>query len=239
MIREMGQAIKTIKEMGLRCRLLVLRGVGKNFCAGADLEWMRQSKSLGLEQNRKEASELSALFRSLYDLETPTLALVQGAAYGGAVGLAACCDIVLATENSKFCLSEVKVGLVAAVILPFLHLKIHPGHLHRFVLGATVFGGEDARHAGLVARVVDEDKQDEALLHEINSILAGEPNVQRAFKKNHRLLLERDSAWWQAQCEIGVETIAAARISPTGQEGISAFFEKRKPNWAAKVEEIG
>lgn len=237
MIRDLVQAIKTVKEKGLTCRLLVLQGAGKNFCAGADLEWMKQSKNLGLEENRKESRELSSLFRGLYDLETPTLAVVQGAAYGGAVGLAACCDVVLAEERAKFCLSEVKVGLVAAVILPFLHLKIHPSFLRRFVLGATVFDAEEGRHAGLVTKVVEGDLK-EALLNEVNAILAGEPHVQRAFKRNHRLLLERDSGWWEKQCEIGVETIAAARVSPTGQEGIAAFFEKRRPHWAAKLDTL-
>ncbi len=236
MIRELTAAFETVRAMGLSCRALVLRGAGKNFCAGADLEWMKRSKNLSLEENRREAQELSRLFHSLYELETPTMAVVQGAAYGGAVGLAACCDYVIAEEKARFCLSEVKVGLVAAVILPFLFLKIHAGFLRRFVLGATVFDGEEARHAGLVQLVDYDGDLEKALTRELAAVLAGEPNVQRAFKRNHRLLLERDGAWWKEQSRIGIETIAAARVSATGQEGIAAFFEKRKPSWAQTME---
>ena len=235
MIGEMMAALDSVRQRGAGCRVLVIRGEGKNFSAGADLEWMKRSKSLGLAANQKEAKELSSLFRSIYELETPTLALVHGAVYGGGVGLAACCDYVLAAEGTRFCLSEVKVGLAAAVILPFLHLKIHAGFLRRFVLSATVFGAEEARHAGLVALVVDEDKKEQALTEELNALLCGEPSAQRTFKRNHRLLLERDAAWLEKQCDIGVDTIAAARVSATGQEGISAFLEKRKPNWAATI----
>jgi len=235
MIRELTAHLEKVATLGLKCRALVLSGEGRNFCAGADLEWMKRSKDLGLEANRQEAEELSRLFHTLYGLETPTLAVVHGAAYGGAVGLAACCDYVLASEKARFCLSEVKVGLVAAVILPFLHLKIHAGFLRRLVLGATVFDAEEARHAGLVQLVVFDADRDKVLQSELNAILAGEPTVQRAFKRNHRGLLERDSAWWKEQSRIGVETIAAARTSPTGQEGISAFFEKRKPKWAVTM----
>ncbi len=237
MIAELTAAFGQVQVLGLSCRALVLRGEGKNFCAGADLEWMKRSKDLSLEENRQEAQALSRLFHSLYELEAPTIAVVHGAAYGGAVGLAACCDYVVAEEKARFCLSEVKVGLVAAVILPFLHLKIHPGYLRRFVLGATVFDAEEGRHAGLV-QVVDYDGDLEKVWKaELNAVLAGEPHVQRAFKKNHRQLLERDAAWWKEQSRIGVETIAAARVSPTGQEGIAAFFEKRKPEWAILAEE--
>ena len=237
MIAELTAAFEKVQAMGLNCRALILRGEGKNFCAGADLEWMKRSKDLSLEENRREAQALSRMFHALYELETPTIAVVHGAAYGGAVGLAACCDYVIAHEKARFCLSEVKVGLVAAVILPFLHLKIHAGFLRRFVLGATVFDGEEARHAGLVQLVDYDGDLEKVLKAELASVLAGEPHVQRAFKKNHRRLLERDAAWWEEQSRIGIETIAAARVSPTGQEGINAFFEKRKPSWVVSAED--
>ncbi len=235
MIREITESLAQVKQRGLSCRALVLQGEGKNFCAGADLEWMERSKELGLAANRKEADELSCLFRALYELETPSLAMVHGAVYGGGVGLVACCDYVLAAETTKFCLSEVRVGLAASVILPFLHLKMHAGFLRRYVLSATVFDAEEARHAGLIALVVDEDQRGQTLTAEINALLSGEPTVQRIFKRNHRLLLEQDAGWLKRQCELGAATIAAARVSATGQEGFRAFFEKRKPNWAVKI----
>jgi methylglutaconyl-CoA hydratase len=198
---------------------------------------MRESASLGYEENVAEAERLARLFSALYELPMPTIAVVQGAAFGGGVGLVACCDWAIAVEGARFCLSEVKVGLVAAVILPYLHHKMVPGELRRLVMTASVFDAEHALRAGLVQRVVSPAELDAMLREECAAVLAGEPQIQRTFKANHRKLLDIDDKLWQAQRTTGVETIAKARVSKTGQAGIRAFLEKRTPEWVLPLPE--
>jgi methylglutaconyl-CoA hydratase len=235
LIDEMLAHLSTVRKKGVLCRALILRGAGKHFCAGADLGWMKESVDLGFEENLKEANKLSALFETLYRLPIPTIAVVQGAAFGGGVGLAACCDWTIALEGAKFCLSEVKVGLVAAVILPYLTIRFLPASLRRLVMTAAVFGVEEAREAGLIQRVAKAGDLEAALREEIGMIVAGEPQVQRTFKANHQKILEVSRALWGTHTEVGVETIAKARVSATGQAGIHSFLNKKTPDWVIQL----
>lgn len=234
MIEEILRHFDTVRS-NKDCRLLCVRANGKHFSGGADLEWMRQSSKLGYDENVAEAGRLSRLFSELYEFPIPTMAVVHGASFGGAVGLVACCDFAVAVDSARFCLSEVKVGLVAAVILPYLSVRVHPGDLKRFVLTARVFGADEALRSGLVQRVVMEPDLPAALREEVGAVLQGEPNIQRVFKQNHRRLLDGQEAFWRESEKIGIETIAAARISATGQAGLDAFLNKRAPDWVRKL----
>ena len=133
-------------------RALVVHGKGKHFSAGADLGWMKKSAELSYDDNISDANNLTAMFEKLHNLPIPTVAVVCGAAFGGAVGLAACCDIVLCEKNSKICLSEVKLGLLPAVIFPYLAKRILPGQLKRLSLSARIFRGDEALLFGFADR---------------------------------------------------------------------------------------
>jgi methylglutaconyl-CoA hydratase len=213
----------------------VICGAGKNFSGGADLDWMQKSSGLSYIDNVKEAEKLSALFSDLYELPVPTIALVHGAAFGGAVGVIACCDWAIAVDGAKFCLSEVRVGLVAAVILPYLAARMLPGDLRRLVHTGSVFDAATARAAGLVQRTAPAGGADVALKEELSQVLMGEPNIQRIFKQNHRKICEGVEKEWTRHLAVGIETIAKARVSETGQAGIRAFLSKQPPEWAIRL----
>lgn len=234
MIEQLKTAIgKVANEAGCRC--LVLRGEGKHFSTGADLAWMQASASLTQTQNREEAGRLSALFESLHRLPIPSFAVVRGACYGGAVGLAAACDWVVAVQGARFCLSEVRVGLVAAVILPFIARKIPTGALSRFVLQGRVFTADEAMSVDLVQCVVSEAEADCVLRDEINQVLAGATSAQRAFKKLHQDLREGTLGDWSSQLRHMELTISRMRVSPDGQKGMAAFLAKKSPDWVSKL----
>lgn len=226
-----------ISEVAKRegCRCLIVRGEGKHFSAGADLEWMKASAKLTETQNVEEARRLSALFGNLHRLPIPSLAVVQGACYGGAVGLAAACDWVIAVQGSRFCLSEVRIGVVAAVILPFIAQKIGPGALSRLVLQGRVFPAEEALQIGLVQRVVPEAGIEEALRDEVNGVLAGAASAQQVFKKLHQELREGALGDWTSQRSHMESTIARMRAAPDGQKGMAAFLSKQAPDWVTQL----
>lgn len=212
-------------------RALLLQGSGKHFSAGADLHWMKQAAQLDYAGNVQEAEKLTAMFEALARLRVPTIAVAKGAAFGGAVGLIAACDYAVALENARFCLSEVKIGLLPAVILPYLGRKIDPGALRRFMLTARVFSAEDALSAGLVQIVTQVDAV-EALLHdELNLIVSASPEAQTACKSLYQKVEAR--SW--AQGPETVEAIARTRASPMGQAGLTAFFQKSDPIWFRRV----
>lgn len=214
------------------CRALVLRGRGKHFCAGADLAWMQAAATLDYAGNVKDAELLTALFEALANLPVPTVALVHGSAFGGAVGLAAACDVVLATEQARFCLSEVKLGLIPAVILPYLVRKVQLGALRRWSLSGRLVSASEALEAGLVQRVVASADVDMALREELNSLLAAAPEAQQAVKS----LLNEVIATGAKQGPQTVAAIAKARVSKSGRDGLAAFFAKKSPPWAATLD---
>jgi methylglutaconyl-CoA hydratase len=207
-------------------RALVMSGHGKHFSAGADLNWMQASAKLSYEENVTDATQLRSMFESIANLPIPKIAAVRGATYGGAVGLVACCDFAIATESARFCLSEAKLGLLPAVIAPYLLRKMSPGHLRRLALTSRVFDAKEAKEAGLI-EVIATGELDDAVKTELNSLLACGPEAQRAI---HKLLNHlRDHAARQ-----GDETVAAiskARTSPEGQSGLASFFTKTNAPW--------
>lgn len=234
---EIKAHLKTVLALGETCRALLLRGEGKHFSAGADLEWMRASAKLTESQNLEEAKHLAETFLDLYRLPVPTFAYVHGACYGGATGLVAACDWAVAEENARFCLSEVRVGVVAAVILPFLAQKMPCGHLRRLVLQGRVFSGSEALAAGLVQRVTPAADAQRVLRDELEQVLAGSPAAQRVFKQLHRKVMEAAFDDFDAQKSHMEATIARMRASASGQEGMASFLEKKTPSWVVKLDD--
>lgn len=212
-------------------RALVVNGAGKHFSAGADLSWMKASAKLGYEENIEDAKKLTAMFEALYHFPLPTIALVKGATFGGAVGLVACCDITLADEKAKFCLSEVKLGLLPAVILPYLTRRMLPGALRRLSLTARVFSGLEAKEAALVDRTFESESELEVIRDELNHILAAGPCAIKSLKALHRTVEEK----FRKQTSDTAEAIAKARIGDEAQGGLTAFFEKKSPKWVLKL----
>ncbi|MGE4532859.1 enoyl-CoA hydratase-related protein [Halomonas sp.] len=210
-------------------RAVVLRSEGKSFSAGADLGWMKRMVEYDFDGNLADSRKLSALMHGLDTLPCPTLCRVQGAAFGGAVGLAACCDLVVASEKAKFCLSEVKIGLSPAVISPYVQRAIGSRQMRRYALSAEVIDAPTALALGLAHQVVDADALDDAVAAMLDTLLAGSPQAQRATKALlAEVAREPDS---KATREHTCRVISELRVSAEGQEGLASFFEKRRPAW--------
>lgn len=230
MISEITTAVNSVTQTR-ECRALIVRGIGKNFCAGADLHWMKDSVDLTYEQNVSDAAALTQMFEALYKLKLPSIVITQGAVYGGAVGLVSACDIAIAQSNSRFCLSEVRVGLIPAVIMPYVARKLLPGQLRRHSLSGRVFTAKEALQYGLVEICCSSDELDQVLVAEVNGLLAASPTAQHKLKALHQNLVVNSLQ----QSSLTQEAIAEIRTSPSGQAGLKAFISKSKPNWIASL----
>lgn len=205
-----------------RARAVVLAGEGPSFCAGADVEWMRSAADLGYEENLADANALRRMLEAVDGCPAPVIALVQGHALGGGVGLVACADIALAQPGTVFAFSEVKLGIVPATISPFALAKIGASAARRYFATGERFDAATALRIGLVHELADD--LEAALERVLAELRSGGPKAARAAK---RLVLDRPD---------GPETsriIAERRTSPEGQEGLRAFLERRKPDWSA------
>lgn len=212
-------------------RAVILTGNGPSFSAGADLKWMRRMASASEADNRADSERLAALMRTLNFLSKPTIARVNGAAYGGGVGLIACCDIVIAVDSAKFALTEVKLGLVPAVISPYVIAAIGAREARRLFVTGEAFDAAEARRIGLVHDVTAGSDFDAHVDIAISHLAKGGPVAQTEAK---RLALRIANATLHSAQSIDVENaalIAKLRVSAEGQEGIGAFLGKRKPNW--------
>ena len=227
MIQRLRQLLEQIRDNG-DCRLLVLRGEGKHFSAGADLKWMESSQSLDYNGNLNEATELAQMFAALSNLTIPTFAVVHGAAYGGGVGLAACCDFAFAVEEAKFCLSEVRLGIIPAVIFPYLRRKISRGALNRLSMGGISFNAEEAEACGLVQRVIKKNELQNFLRLEIAGLLKAAPSAIARLKRLSNELDEGE----RDILTVTSEAIASARVGTEAINGFSAFFEGHSPTWS-------
>jgi methylglutaconyl-CoA hydratase len=215
-----------------KVRAVVLRAEGKSFSAGADLSWMQRMAGYGHAENLADAGALAELMRVLNFLPKPTVARVQGAAFGGGVGLIACCDIAIASDAVSFSLSEVRLGLIPAVISPYVVAAIGERAARRCFLTAERFGADEALRIGLVHQVVPADQLDSAVDTILTRLSEGGPAAQRAakdliFTVAHRPIdagLIHDTA----------ERIATIRASAEGREGLAGFLEKRKPAWTVR-----
>ena len=210
-------------------RVVVLAANGPSFSAGADLDWMKRMATLERAENERDALLLADLMSAIDRCPKPVVGLIEGAAFGGGVGLVACCDIAIATTKASFCLSEVRLGIIPAVISPYMMAAIGPRACRRYFLTAEKFDAATAERLGLVHRVVAPEGLAAARDEIIGHLLKGGPNALAAAKSliahvaNEPVneVLARDTAW----------RIADARASAEGKEGIAAFLEKRKPGW--------
>ncbi|MCH4810325.1 enoyl-CoA hydratase/isomerase family protein [Vreelandella neptunia] len=221
--------LNSLAEAG-EVRVVVLGSEGKSFSAGADLNWMKRMVDYDLEDNLADSRKLAALMHELDTLPCPTICRVQGAAFGGAVGLAACCDVVIASEKAKFCLSEVKIGLSPAVISPYVQRALGERQMRRYALTAEVMDAETALKLGLAHQVVEHEALDTAVDTMLTTLLAGSPQAQRATKALMATVAQAPDS--DDTREHTCQVIAKLRVSQEGQEGLSSFFEKRRPVWA-------
>jgi methylglutaconyl-CoA hydratase len=210
-------------------RLVILTGQGASFCAGADLNWMRRTAEYTYEQNLADAQALARMLHILNTLPRPTLAVVNGPAYGGGVGLVACCDIAVAADTAKFSLSEVRLGLIPATISPYVLRKIGESNARRYFLTGEVFEGAEAEKLGLVHEVVPAAELAGAAAWFVKRLREGGPRAQGAAKQ----LIARvaGAAIDEALMEDTARRIAEQRATPEGKEGAEAFLAKRKPQW--------
>ncbi|KFX68949.1 gamma-carboxygeranoyl-CoA hydratase [Pseudomonas taeanensis MS-3] len=228
MIRELILALDQV-QADKDLRFLLLRGRGKHFSAGADLAWMQQSAALDYNANLADSRELAELMHNLYQLKIPSLAVVQGAAFGGALGLIACCDMAIGASDAQLCLSEVRIGLAPAVISPFVVQAIGERAARRYALTAERFSGERAQQLGLLAECYPAEELDQATAAWTDNLLLNSPQAMQASKN---LLREVGSGVLTPALRRYTENaIARIRVSPEGQEGLRAFLDKRKPSW--------
>ena len=231
MIAEITDAVSLAIEDD-DARAIVLAGRGKAFCAGADLNWMKTASSMSAEEARKDSGNLANLLRLLYESPKPTVARVHGAAFAGGLGLVAACDIAIASHDARFCLSEVKLGLIPSMISPYVLKAMGERHARRFFLSAEVFDAAEAYRIGFVNDLAAPEELDGTINALLGHLLLASPN---ALAETKRLI--RDVVGRPINDELTSDTaarIAAARASAEGQEGIAAFFEKRTPSWVKK-----
>lgn len=211
-------------------RVLVLEGAGASFSAGADLHWMRGMAAAGEAENREDALALARLMRTLDAMPMPTIARVHGAAFGGGVGLVACCDIAIGTPDAKFGLTESRLGLLPAVISPYVIAAIGARQARRYFATAEIFDATEALRMGLLHQVVPTSDLDAAVQRQLDLLAKAAPLAAAQAKS----LVRRVAAGGDgASMDVAnAELIARLRVSPEGQEGLSAFLGKRKPAWA-------
>lgn len=211
-------------------RLVVLAAEGKSFSAGADLNWMKRMATYSHAENLRDSHALAEMLRVLNFMPKPTIARVQGAAFGGAVGLVSCCDMAVAATRASFCLSEVKIGLLPATISPYVVAAMGQRAARRYFTTAERFSADTARQLGLVSEVVEADELDNVIELWITHLLNNSPAAVQAAKQLVFDVADRviDTALIADTCN----RIADIRVSAEGQEGLSAFLEKRPPAWA-------
>jgi len=210
-------------------RVLVLEGAGASFSAGADLHWMRGMAAASEVENREDALALAHLMRTLDAMPMPTIARVHGAAFGGGVGLVACCDIAIGTPEARFGLTESRLGLLPAVISPYVIAAIGARQARRYFATAEVFDAAEALRIGLLHQVVAADDLDAAVQRQLDLLDKAAPLAAAQAKS----LVRRVAAGGDAESvdKANAELIASLRVSPEGQEGLSAFLDKRRPAW--------
>ncbi|MBL7083266.1 MAG: enoyl-CoA hydratase/isomerase family protein [Candidatus Aminicenantes bacterium] len=228
MITELDDVFEKIKA-DKSIRVVILTGEGKSFCAGADLNWMREIINYSFEQNLEESLQLAEILHKIYILPKPTLAMVNGTAIGGGNGFLSACDISVASEDAKFGLSEVKIGLVPAAISPYVIRRIGESKAREYFLTGKRISARKALDIGLINEVVPQNKLKEKVDDIAKLLLSSGPNAIAACKE---LICKVPGMSFEEAKEYTARMIANLRISEEGQEGTGAFLEKRKPKWA-------
>lgn len=229
LIAELTDALRAL-DANPRVRAIVLLGAGKSFCAGADLKWMERMAGYAYEQNIADAGALARLLQTLACVGKPTIARVHGPSFGGGVGLVACCDIAIATQDATFTLSEVKLGLIPATIGPYVVEAIGVRHARRYMISAERFDAAEAYRIGLVHDIVPNVEALDGRINELlGSLLLGGPHAQKAAKALIRAIAHRPID--ERVIADTAERIATIRASDEGREGIAAFLTRRSPEW--------
>ncbi len=211
-------------------RVVVLEAEGASFSAGADLNWMRGMAAASEAENREDSLALARLMRTLDELPRPTVARVHGAAFGGGVGLVACCDIAIGARGAKFGLTESKLGLLPAVISPYVVEAIGARQARRWFATAEIFDADQAARMGLLHEAVEPEALDAAIARQVELLLKAGPIASASAKALVRQVASHaDRDRHDAD---NAALIARLRVSPEGQEGLSAFLDKRRPRWA-------
>ncbi|KAF1008853.1 MAG: Short-chain-enoyl-CoA hydratase [Luteibacter sp.] len=230
LIADLTRAIDELdRDDGVRA--VVLTGEGASFSAGADLNWMRGMAKASEEENRADSLRLARLMRRLQFLSKPTIARVNGAAFGGGVGLVACCDIAIAADGAKFALSEVKLGLVPAVISPYVIAAIGLRQARRLFVTGEIFGAAHALSIGLVHETVSAEALDGAVERVVGLLGKGGPVAQDEAKRLALAMGGMTEKDMEAVDERNASLIARLRVSSEGQDGLSAFLDKGLPAW--------
>jgi len=216
-------------------KVIILDAEGKSFSAGADLNWMKRMAGYSREENYQDSLALADLMSTLHTMQCPTIAAVQGAAFGGGVGLIACCDIAIASNKAKFCLSEVKLGLLPAVISPYVIKAIGERAAKRYFVSAEIFTAERALQLGLISELVEPENLASKVMVLAKQIISNGPEAVKAAKEliNSVINLQSDGDH-QLNDKLRSMTaskIADIRASKQGKEGVTAFLEKRQANW--------
>lgn len=229
MIAELTQVLGYLANLP-ELRILVLAAHGHSFCAGADLNWMQRMVDYGFEENCRDATAMAKMYHVLAHFPLPTIAMVQGSAFGGGVGLVAACDLVVANDVAKFCLSEVKLGIIPAVICPYLIKTIGTRATKRYALTAETFSASEAQQLGLVHHVVVGDALETQVQALCQQLLANGPEALKAIKQLVWMLTDKP----QDDSDVSpasIEAIAKIRVSPEGQAGLRAFLAKQPVPW--------
>jgi methylglutaconyl-CoA hydratase len=229
MIAELTQAFKGA-DADQDLRAVVLAGQGPAFCAGADLNWMKKMSGYSLKENLADAMRLAAMLNTIYTMKKPTVARVHGPAFAGGMGLVAACDIAVAAQEAEFCLSEVKLGLTAATIGPYVVAAMGERHARRYFLTAERFTAAEAFRIGLVHDIVPMAELDTSVNALLGHLLSASPAAITASKELIRAVARAPID--QKMIAGTAARIATARASADGKEGIRSFLEKRKPSWA-------
>lgn len=230
MISEMTEALKAADHDDA-VRLVVITGTGSCFSAGADLNWMRSLVDASQQENEQDALQLANLLRSLNYLSKPTIARVNGAAFGGGVGLIAACDISISIKRTCFGLTEARLGLVPAVISPYVIRRIGENYARHYFLTAERFDCQTAHSIGLVQQLVGAKRLDEIVEDNIRKLLKGGPKAIAHCKQLIFKIAGHSADSQRLTDEETARLIAELRVSPEGQEGLTAFLEKRKSGW--------
>ncbi len=212
-------------------RAIVLSGEGKSFCAGADLNWMKEMVAFSFDENVQDSEKLFKMFQAINDCTLPVIGLIHGAAFGGAVGLVACCDQVIVEEGTQFCFSEVKLGIAPAVISSFVLKKVNQGFVRHLMLSAQIFGTHEALQAGLIHSVVPVGQGHVALQTVLHQYKQCGPEAVRETKKLLNSLSLLNSETISSHQKMTTRLIAERRVSVEGQEGLKSFLEKREASW--------
>ncbi|MBS9904535.1 enoyl-CoA hydratase/isomerase family protein [Vibrio alginolyticus] len=216
-------------------RCLVLRSNGKHFSSGADLNWMQSMAESTRQDNFVDAQNLARLMETLDSFPQPTIAVVQGSAYGGALGLICCSDIAIASQSANFCLSEVRLGLVPATIAPYVMRAMGNRQARRYILSGEVISAEDAERFGIVHEVKEAKQLENAVDSVIKTLLLNSPDAMRKAKtlchQCHQNPIDQQLIHYTSKL------IADIRVSPQGQDGLQAFLEKRSPSWVTKSQD--